>query len=103
MPLNDAFAINDIKEVCRAQDKCVTGSSSITRVANATGLDRTRLCRTFRLKSGPSLDTALRVIEVLEYRLIVLGRSKSVSKTYVSRETIYRLFTRKVAPHWART
>lgn len=68
--LNAALATNDLRSICRAVDAAVV-RSGIVKVAQIAKVDRTTIYRAFRRESGPALDTMVKVLCVLELRLIV--------------------------------
>lgn len=78
--LNAAFETNDLQRICRAVDAAVLQTGSIIETARAAQLDRVTLYRAFRLERGPALDTMIKVIRVLGFRLIVEVRSEANSR-----------------------
>jgi DNA-binding phage protein len=75
--LSAAFATNDLQRICRAVDAGILQSTSIIAVAQAAQIDRTTLYRAFRRKNGPALDTMIKVLGVLGFRLIVETTSEA--------------------------
>ncbi|WP_035698640.1 hypothetical protein [Bradyrhizobium japonicum] len=65
-----AFAMSDLRSICRAVDAAVV-AGGIAKVARAAKVDRTTVYCAFRCESGPALDTMVRVLRVLGLRLIV--------------------------------
>lgn len=75
--LNAAFETNDLKQICSAVDAAVHESgSSIAEIARAAELDRGTLYRAFRFARGPALDTMIKVLRVLGFRLVVEVRAQ---------------------------
>lgn len=77
--LKAAFATSDIKRICRAIDGAVL-ESGFAKVAHEANVDRTTIYRAFRCENGPALDTIVRVLQVLEFHLIVEIRAKPMSE-----------------------
>jgi probable addiction module antidote protein len=78
--LNEALASNDLQRICQAVDAIVI-YCGVTELAKAAALDRTTLYRSFRMRNGPSLDTASKVFRALGLQLVVTlksGNAKSV-------------------------
>jgi DNA-binding phage protein len=69
--LNAAFETNDLQRLCRAVDAAVLRSGSIIEIARAAELDRVTLYRAFRLERGAALDSMIKVLRVLGFRLVV--------------------------------
>jgi DNA-binding phage protein len=57
--------------ICRALDGAILQSGGVVEIARVAGLNRTTVYRAFRIKGAPALDTVVKVLRVLEYRLIV--------------------------------
>jgi probable addiction module antidote protein len=76
VPLEAAFATNDLRRICSAVDALVV-RCGISDVARDAELDRTTLYRAFRLQRGPRLDTMVAVLRVLGLRLIVETRDQT--------------------------
>jgi probable addiction module antidote protein len=74
--LKEALASNDLQKICQAVDTIIA-CCGVSEVAQAAGLDRTTLYRAFRIKNGPSLDTASKVFRALGLQLVVTLRSGS--------------------------
>lgn len=77
--LKAAFATSDIKRICRAIDAAVL-ESGFAKVAHEANVDRTTIYRAFRCENGPALDTIVRVLQVLEFHLIVEIKTKPMSE-----------------------
>jgi DNA-binding phage protein len=75
--LSAAFATNDLQRICRAVDAGILQSTSIIALAQAAQIDRTTLYRAFRRRNGPALDTMIKVLGVLGFRLIVETTSEA--------------------------
>jgi probable addiction module antidote protein len=74
--LRAAFTTNDLRRICSVVDVAVH-RYGISDFARDTGVDRTTLYRAFRLEKGPQLDTMVRVLRVLRFRLTVEIRDQS--------------------------
>lgn len=68
--LKAAFSGDDLRQICRAVDAAVL-EHGITQVAQNAQVDRTTIFRAFRREKGPALDTMVRILHVLGWRLIV--------------------------------
>jgi probable addiction module antidote protein len=71
--LRKALSTNDLSCICDAIDLAVH-QVGVERVAENAEVDRTTLYRAFHLKSGPALETMVRVLRVLGLVLTVEAR-----------------------------
>jgi probable addiction module antidote protein len=76
--LKAAFATNDLRSICRALDGAILQSGGIVEIARGAEVDRTTIYRAIRLKGVPKLDTVVKVLRALGYRLIVEVQDKVV-------------------------
>ena len=83
-----AFSANDLGRICSAIDVAVL-KYGIAKAARDAEVDRTTLYRAFRRQNGPALDTMIRVLRTLGFRLIVKIKEQSDSQaaTRLSRHT----------------
>ena len=75
--LRAAFATNDVRRICSAIDFAVI-RRGVTEVAREADVSRTTLYRAFRCRNGPALDTMLKVMSALEFRLTVEAGRRSI-------------------------
>lgn len=83
--LQTAFATGDLLRICEAIDRSVVNFSSVTEVSKAAQIDRTTLYRAFRIKKGPALQTMIRVLHVLGFRLAVEVKKDSKNNANATR------------------
>jgi DNA-binding phage protein len=78
--LNAAFSTSQLQHICRAIDAVILQSGGVVEIARAAELDRVTLYRAFRLARGPRLDTMIRVLRTLGFRLIVVPREEMANR-----------------------
>ncbi|MFG3593961.1 hypothetical protein [Bradyrhizobium sp. RDI18] len=74
--LQNAFATNNLRTICKAIDDEISRQSSITEFCQLAKVNRTTLFRAFRRRQGTGLETMIRVLEVLGFRLAVTAKGQ---------------------------
>jgi DNA-binding phage protein len=78
--LQKAFATNNLRTICKAIDDEISRHSSITEVCQLAEVNRTTLFRAFRRQQGTGLETMIRVLGVLGFRLAVTAKGQVYGK-----------------------
>ncbi|OCK55381.1 hypothetical protein LMTR3_11195 [Bradyrhizobium sp. LMTR 3] len=74
--LQNAFATNNLRTICKAIDDEISRQSSIAEFCQLAKVNRTTLFRAFRRRQGTGLETMMRVLEVLGFRLAVTAKGQ---------------------------
>src|SRR5918992_420632 len=61
--LQNAFATNNLRTICKAIDDEISRQSSIAEFCQLAKVNRTTLFRAFRRRQGTGLETMIRVLE----------------------------------------
>ncbi|MEH2518510.1 DNA-binding phage protein [Bradyrhizobium sp. AZCC 1610] len=96
--LQNAFATNNLRTICRAIDDEISRQSSITEFSQLAKVNRTTLFRAFRRRQGTGLETMIRVLEVLGFRLAVTAKGQVYGKPIADVSTSERSILEKTSP-----